>query len=113
MKALCAIVFVLFLISIPVQAQNCSETIIEPATISAPTIAPAKETSVEEIEPSDAAQIVERAARNDSKPTDEAISPSTMPAQIVATEPTVEAADHVTIVGPNAAEETSVEATRW
>src|SRR5215831_9035199 len=109
MKALC----VLFLISIPVQAQNCSETIIEPATISAPTIAPAKETSVEEIEPSDAAQIVERAARNDSKLTDEAIAPSTMPAQIVVTEPTVEelspTAD-VMIVGPNAAKETSVEA---
>ena len=97
MKALCAIVFVLSSFSIPVQAQNCSETIIEPATMSAPTIAQivvteptveelsptdhvmivgpnaAKETSVEAIESSDATQIVERATRNDSKLTDEAI----------------------------------------
>jgi len=127
MKALCAIVFVLSSFSIPVQAQNCSETIIEPATMSAPTIAQivgteptveaadhvmiAKETSVEAIEPSDATQIVERATR--SELTDEAIAPSTMPAQIVVTEPTVEElspADHVMIVDPNAAKETSVEA---
>jgi len=69
----------------------------------------AKETSVEAIKPSDATQVAEHATRNDSKPTNEAIAPSTTPAQIVVTEPTVEAADHVMIVGPNAAEETSVE----
>src|SRR5262249_59490961 len=71
----------------------------------------AKETSVEAIEPSDATQVAEHATRSDSKLTDEAIAPSTTPAQIVVTEPTVEAADHVMIVGPNAAKESSVEAS--
>src|SRR5262249_19136566 len=70
----------------------------------------AKETSVEAIEPSDATQVAEHATRSDSKLTDEDIAPSTTPAQIVVTEPTVEATDHVMIVGPSAAKETPVEA---
>ena len=135
MKALCAIVFVLSSFTIPTQAQNCSDTIIKPNTMSAQTIAQivatepmvaelsaaddviiigpnaAKETSVEAIEPSDATQVAEHATRSDRKLTDEAIAPSTMPAQIVVTEPTVEAADHVMIMGPNDAKENSVEAS--
>jgi len=121
MKALCAIVFVLSSFTIPAQAQNCSGTIIEPSTMSAQTIAQivvteptvvaadhvmiissnaTKETSVEAIEPSDATQVAEHATRNDSKLTDEATAPSTTPAQIVVTEPTVEAADHVMSSAP-------------
>src|SRR5262249_45007305 len=72
-----------------------------------------KETSVEAIEPSDAAQVVEQATRSDSKLTNEVIAPSTTPAPIVVTEPTVEElspAGHVMIISPNAAKETSVEA---
>jgi len=134
MKALCAIVFVLSSFTIPAQAQNCSGTIIKASTMSAQTIAQivatepmvaelsladdviiidsnaAKETSVDAIEPGDATQLAEHATRSDSKLPDEAIAPSTSPAQIVVTEPTVEAADHVTIVSPNAAQGTSVEA---
>ena len=134
MKALCAIVFVLSSFTIPAQAQNCSDTIIKPNTMSAQTIAQivatepmvaelssaddviiigpnaATETSVEAIEPSDATQVAEHATRNVSKLTDEAIAPSTTAAQIVVTEPMVEAADHVMIVGPSAAKETPVEA---
>src|SRR5215831_20313778 len=121
MKALCAIVFVLSSFTIPAQAQNCSDTIIKPNTMSAQTIAQivatepmvaelssaddviiigpnaATETSVEAIEPSDAPQVAEHATRSDSKLTDEAIAPSTTPAQIVDTEPTIEElspADH-------------------
>src|SRR5215831_4233423 len=134
MKALCAIVFVLSSFTIPAQAQNCSGTIIKASTMSAQTIAQivatepmvaelsladdviiidsnaAKETSVDAIEPGDATQLAEHATRSDSELRDNAIAPSTSPAQIVVTEPTVEAADHVTIVSPNAAQGTSVEA---
>jgi hypothetical protein len=134
MKALCAIAFALSSFTIPAQAQNCSNTIIEPSTMSAQTIAQivvteptveatdeviiiapnaATETSVEAIAPSDATQVTEHATRSDSKLTDEGIAPSTMPAQIVVAEPTVEElspADQVMIVAPNAATETSVEA---
>src|SRR5215468_6781647 len=132
MKALCAIVFVLSSFTIPAQAQNCSDTIIKPHTMSAQTIAQivateqmvaelspaddviiigpnaATETSVEAIEPSDATQVAEHATRSDSKLTDEAIAPSMTPAQIVVTEQTVEdlsPADHVMIIGPNAAKD--------
>jgi hypothetical protein len=82
----------------------------------------AQETSVEAIAPGDATQVAEHATRSDSKLMDEAIAPSTSPAQIVVTEPPVEpvdqvgagdqveAADHVMIVSPNAAQEALVEA---
>jgi NADH dehydrogenase/NADH:ubiquinone oxidoreductase subunit G len=131
MKAVCAIVFVLSSFTIPAQAQNCSGTIIEPSTMSAQTIAhivvteptveaadevmvigpnATKETPVEAIEPSDATQVAEHATRGDSKLMDEATAPSTTPAQIVVNEPTIEATDHVMIVGPNATKETAVEA---
>jgi len=107
MKALCAIVFVLSSFTISAQAQNFSGAIIEPATMSARTIAQivateptveelspadrvttigsnaAKETPVEVIEPSDATQIAEHSTRSDSKLTDEAIASSAMPLRSV------------------------------
>src|SRR5262249_38689168 len=70
----------------------------------------AQGSSVEAIEPSDATQVAEHATRSDSKLPDEAIALAASPAQIVVPEPTVEAADHVTIVSPNAAQESSVDA---
>ena len=124
MKALCAIVFALSSFTITAQAQNCSGTTpqIVVTELTVEELSPAglvmivgpnatKETPVEAIEPSD--EVAEQATRSDSKLTDETIEPSTTPAQIVVTEPTVEElspTDHVMIVGPNAAKETSVEA---
>jgi hypothetical protein len=120
MKAVCAIVFVLSSFTIPAQAQNCSGTIIEPSTMSAQTIAQivvteptveatdeviiiapnaATETSVEAVEPSDATEVAEHATRSDGKLMDEDSERSRTPAQIIATERTVEElseADRVT-----------------
>src|SRR5262249_1467916 len=131
MKALCAIVFVLSSFTIPAQAQNRSDTIIKPNTMSAQTIAQivatepmvaepspaddviiisrnaAQETSVDAIELSDPTQVAEHATRSDSKLTDEAIAPATSPTQIVVTEPMVaepSPADDVIIISPNAAQ---------
>jgi hypothetical protein len=141
-KALCALIFVLSSLSIPAQAQNASmkqapnvNDCCEPSTMAALIVATeptaeepsekdpvtiigsneAEDVAVGATQRSDETRIAERSIRSDAAGglTDEAIDPSTMSAQTVATERMVlelSQADHVMIIGPNEAKDVAVEA---